>query len=222
MRNTKVAGQRIPTTPNQNRSNQHRSNQHSTPPQPSYAPAVPISIYRELSSDLQATKATVESLQTHNQQLVEQNQLLRQELERIANRTQRAVQHLDQMQEQQQAPLPRRAPSGRPAADKRQPSQAIAADMLVEDYIEELPIVPEQFYRAIPEANESTAPEFGFNFPTLPPPQMVYEQALRRPLANLADASNEMPAWKLSTVIALIIASAFGAGFLVVRPLLSK
>jgi regulator of replication initiation timing len=205
MRNTKIAGQRPSTT------------HLPTQPQPAkLTPAVPISIYRELSTDLQATKESMAALQRQNQQLTEQNQLLRQELERIANRTQKAVQHLDSLQANPPKPVPKR---------KKQPE--IAPDMLVEDYIEELPIVPEQYYRTIPDfapepqmTQGFNVPEQGFQLPNLPKPKLVYEQSIQR-LNNWSEASGDMPTWKMSAVIALIICSAFGAGFLIVRPLLS-
>ncbi|MGF1478164.1 MAG: hypothetical protein ACFB4I_01555 [Cyanophyceae cyanobacterium] len=48
-----------------------------------YCPAVPISLYREVVGELQATKAQLDSLKCQNQQLVRQNQQLRQEAEKI-------------------------------------------------------------------------------------------------------------------------------------------
>lgn len=41
--------------------------------------SVPISVYRELASELQATEAQLNALKAENQQLLEQNQRLRQE-----------------------------------------------------------------------------------------------------------------------------------------------
>jgi hypothetical protein len=210
MRNTKVAapkvvGQRIPTT--------HPATLYTAASKPSHTPAVPISIYRELATELQTTKETVISLTTQNQQLTEQNQLLRQELERIANRTQKAVKYLDQLQDSPQNFV------SKPQASK--PQIKISSDVLVEDYIDDLPIVPEQFYRAIPEVEMPIQSEPVFNLPTLPKPKLVYEQAIRKPLRYFSETGEtEMPAWKVSALIALIVCSAFGAGFLIVRPLI--
>ncbi len=236
MPNIKVAGpQRIPTTP----SNTARNTAKTSPTSMVSTPAVPMSIYRELSADLQTTQSAMVALKHHNQQLVQQNQWLKQELERIANRTQQTVKHLETLQGQSvTAPT-----AGKPVAighqslanpgqfhpDSVHPGQfelngqpEINSDVLVEDYIEELPIVPEQFYRSIPDEVADSADAVAFSLPQLPKPKLVYEQALRKPIAQLSDASVEMPAWKMSAVIALIICSAFGAGFLIVRPLLSK
>jgi hypothetical protein len=62
-----------------------KSNSDFAPGQPnlSSAPSVPISVYKELATELQATRAMIESLNTRNQQLVHQNQMIRQEVERV-------------------------------------------------------------------------------------------------------------------------------------------
>jgi hypothetical protein len=202
MRNTKVAGQR-PTTQTPSPQAQLKKT-----PAPTYAPAVPISIYRELSTELQATQVSVAALEKRNQQLNDQNQLLRQELERIADRSQKTINHFDSMQ------------ADRPTPDRPTKVTAKVSNVLVEDYIEELPIVPEQFYRVIPDGGNAPAAP-AFSLPQLPRPQLVYEQQIRPALQSLSGSSNELTGWKLSTVMALIIFSAFGAGFLVVRPLLA-
>lgn len=49
-------------------------------PTATYAPSVPLSVYRELSVELQAAKLLSDSLNTQNQQLTKQNQQLRQEI----------------------------------------------------------------------------------------------------------------------------------------------
>lgn len=46
-------------------------------------PSVPLSVYRELVKELQATQARVESLESQNQQLVKSNRQLRQEIETV-------------------------------------------------------------------------------------------------------------------------------------------
>lgn len=50
---------------------------------PSYCPSVPISLYRELAEELQATQAQLKVYQAQNQQLVQQNQQLRREATQI-------------------------------------------------------------------------------------------------------------------------------------------
>jgi len=45
--------------------------------------SVPISVYRELAAELQTAEAMLDSLNAQNQQLVQQNQHLRQEIEKV-------------------------------------------------------------------------------------------------------------------------------------------
>jgi hypothetical protein len=60
-----------------------KSNSDFAPSQPNPASAVPISVYKELAAELQATRAMIESLNNRNQQLIQQNQMIRQEVERV-------------------------------------------------------------------------------------------------------------------------------------------
>ena len=50
-----------------------------------YSPSVPISLYREARTELQATQIKLESLKVHNQQLIQQNQKLKKEIEKVIN-----------------------------------------------------------------------------------------------------------------------------------------
>lgn len=55
----------------------------TAPTQTSYAPSVPISLYRELAAELDATRALLETVHTENQQLQQQNHQLRAEINRL-------------------------------------------------------------------------------------------------------------------------------------------
>lgn len=46
------------------------------------APSVPVSVYKELATELQAAKALAETLNAQNQQLLRQNQQLQQQLDK--------------------------------------------------------------------------------------------------------------------------------------------
>ena len=48
-----------------------------------YSPSIPISIYREVTAELQTVQSQLQTLKTQNQQLTQQNQQLRQELENV-------------------------------------------------------------------------------------------------------------------------------------------
>lgn len=60
-----------------------------------YPPAVPISVYKELVAQLQATEAKLNSLSAENYALVKQNQKLRQEIEKAIQSVMRLQQIVD-------------------------------------------------------------------------------------------------------------------------------
>ncbi|MEG3440117.1 hypothetical protein V0288_23510 [Pannus brasiliensis CCIBt3594] len=65
-------------------------------------PSVPISVYRDLARELQATRGRVDFLISQNERLVKDNRQLRQEIERIVERgqhLQRILQNLDETRE---------------------------------------------------------------------------------------------------------------------------
>jgi hypothetical protein len=52
-----------------------------------YAPSVPMTVYRELAAELRANKAVIDSLNSRNQQLLNQNQMLKQEIHNVVQAT---------------------------------------------------------------------------------------------------------------------------------------
>ena len=52
-----------------------------------YAPSVPMSVYRELAAELRTNKAVIDSLNSRNQQLIQQNQFLKQEIHNVVQAT---------------------------------------------------------------------------------------------------------------------------------------
>jgi cobalamin biosynthesis Mg chelatase CobN len=52
-----------------------------------YAPSVPMTVYRELAAELRANRAVIDSLNSRNQQLLKQNQMLKQEIHNVVQAT---------------------------------------------------------------------------------------------------------------------------------------
>jgi ABC-type transporter Mla subunit MlaD len=63
-----------------------------------YSPSVPISVYRELAAQLQATEAKLDSLNAENYALAKQNQQLRQEIEKAVHSVMKLQQIVDSTQ----------------------------------------------------------------------------------------------------------------------------
>lgn len=157
-----------------------------------YAPSVPISLYREVATELQSSKTKLESLRLQNQELVQQNQQLRVEIERVV---QSALQ-LRQVADGQQAGklLPAEPPSN------------------VEVHFE-TPAPPPQVDS--PRVNQVSPPEFS------PPQKPLFTEQPPLPRRKAeSPRSSEVGGWWLVLAIFVIVITAFGTGFLIVRPLL--
>jgi hypothetical protein len=70
------------------------------PPNPSYSPSVPLHVYRELATQLQAVEAKLDVVTAHNQKLAQENQLLRHEIVRVVQ----AVEQLQKLAESSSIP----------------------------------------------------------------------------------------------------------------------
>jgi hypothetical protein len=211
-----MIGRRIPTTKSA------RPQSVAVQPQAKpvkLAPSVPISIYRELSVDLQATQANINALQVENHQLAEQNQQLRHDLEQLAAQTQQVVQRF------------RRRPIGSPD-DEALMLNELGFDA---DSATSRSQMLDQLYRALPpdslpeaEAHPDAAPRLWSGLRAMPKLAQTTSRAKKfttqaqPPQRSTATAiEGDLNGWKLTLVMALIVLSAFGAGFLVVRPLLA-
>ncbi|MEM9542008.1 MAG: hypothetical protein AAGA60_21245 [Cyanobacteria bacterium P01_E01_bin.42] len=158
-----------------------------------YRPAVPISVYRELAKELQETKGELETLKQQNHQLTDENKLMRQELDKI-------VQCVHTFQQVQGTPNSSQSP-------------AVTLNK---------PVVPK-----FPSESQPPAPVN----PASPPLEPAFEEMDRNeeyaievepPSKNrrfsLLDSSGDISGWLLAIAIALMVLTAFGAGFLFVRP----
>lgn len=182
-----------------------------------YAPSVPISVYRELAAELQNTKGKLDTLNTQNQQLVQQNQRLRQEIQKLAQsavQTQQVVEALPAIR-----------------FDPARMSAQTGLDFELSLEPESMPAAPEARAAAASPARKKVAkgnPPSGKR-PTngkapksgKVPDVYVIEQEDKRPVQSSPKKASDMGGLWLAIAIILIIVSAFGAGFLIVRPFLS-
>lgn len=159
-----------------------------------YSPSVPISLYREVATELQSMKTNLESLRLQNQELTEQNQQLRVEIERVV---QSALQLRQVADAHHKSHLP--------------VSEAPQSDLQV--YFESPPAPAQP--SSSPGAGNSKQPEVAGSqkplFTEQPP------QPRRKPDSP---RSSDLSGWWLVLTIAVIVVTAFGTGFLIVRPLL--
>jgi len=180
-----------------------------------YSPSVPISLYREVTAELQAAQAMLDSLKTHNQQLVQQNQQLRREVETVVQVSQQLQQAVNSAQSVTQTgmpqmpsvkfnfsvePEPPEPVTSRTSSTVPQPPQTVA------------------FPFPVPEAS-----------PTAPPmpetlPEKLFSEVQETPyrIRSQPKKASDLSGLWLAIAIFLIVIAAFGTGYLVVRPLLMK
>ncbi|MBE9092795.1 hypothetical protein [Tychonema sp. LEGE 07203] len=181
----------------------------------SYSPSVPISLYREVTAELQAAQAMLDSLKTHNQQLVQQNQQLRREVETVVQVSQQLQQAVNSAQSVTQTgmpqmpsvkfnfsvePEPLEPATSRTSSNVPQPPQTVA------------------FPFPLPEAEPATSP--------MPEklPEKLFSEVQETPyrIRSQPKKASDLSGLWLAIAIFLIVIAAFGAGYLVVRPLLIK
>jgi hypothetical protein len=179
--------------------------------------AVPVSLYREICGELREKSGQVETLQLNNQRILQENQQLRQEIQRLVQMVMHTHHQVTQISEFQTEPTPNGTEVFYPASGLKrstaavQPTQpstmlsrtqmpartTIAASTMV-------PFSPPATYKREDWITETQEP-------------------LAQRLFNQTSAiTQDLRGWRLAMVISLIILSAFGAGFLIVRPLISQ
>ncbi len=166
-------------------------------PNNAYCPSVPISVYRELSAELQAAQAMLEVLNNQNQQLLQQNQQFRQEIDKVVQSTQ----NLQQMA------------AGRSPASSV-PSLGASS----------LPRMnpPSSVVSRVTGITEANTPRPSLNLPmmsSIAPEDLVIEQEEGRNRRLSTSKPADVNGWILLLAIFLIIITAFGTSFLIIRPL---
>lgn len=159
-----------------------------------YSPSVPISLYREVSAELQAARATIASLTTQNQQLTQQNQQLHQEIEKVVQVALQLRQYSKPTQSHDRPIKPAKvAPEVKaevppPAAKVSTPDPTPAPNVV------DPAVLSETLF-----TEQSSLPH--------------QATAGQRPDGN---------SWWLPLIILLVVITTFGTGFVVVRSLLSR
>ncbi|ESA34357.1 hypothetical protein N836_17170 [Leptolyngbya sp. Heron Island J] len=164
-----------------------------------YSPSVPVSVYRELAAELQATKAMVDSLSAQNNHLTNQNHLLRQNIHQMV---QVALQ------------LGHHAGVAHPAE----------VEMTLSPPPAELHIQPqaEQPIRQSVKPVSEPSRKVVSKRPKASLSKVFTEHSGENRRYNLeSSASGSLSTLWLIVSIAIIILTAFGAGFLIMRPLIN-
>ena len=175
-----------------------------------YSPSVPLSIYRELAAELQAAEMMLDSVNTQNQHLAQQNQQLRQEIDKAVQ----TVLHLQQVVESSVALSWSEEPQATPDF-RTQPNRTVNG-------------VPRPMPRSSRPPTVVQMPVKEPSLPTRESSSVLSEKLFteheegRYRTRTQPESASEISGWWLAIAILIIIFTAFGAGYLIVRPLLQS
>lgn len=222
-----------------------------------YSPSVPISVYRELATELKTTQTSLNALTQQNQQLLRQNKLLRTEIQRFVQAAEQLGHFAGVGPQETIEKSPKVVTPG--SIPKQSPTPEAFARLVTPE--EASP--PSKYRRskaAVPQTKESTgrpvpsaqpAPDSSSasverlrptaqNSAIVPhpktkkrdrpasPPSEIDQHRLfteqpegMQPFSKISSRRDLGNLW-LATTILIVVVSAFGAGFLIMRPLLNR
>ena len=179
----------------------------------SHRASVPISVYRELAAELQTAEAMLDSLNAQNQQLVQQNYQLRQEIEKVVQSALHMQQVMVSLHSVNRREVPYVQPVTRP-------------DIYQEVRPEPTPIQRPQPVAAVPTPVEvlppPPPPKIEPPAPAIPEKLHTEQQEVRNRRHAPPEKASDVSGWLLVLAIIVIVMTAFGTGFLIVRPLLNN
>lgn len=177
--------------------------------------AVPVSLYREICGELRDKSGQVETLQLNNQRILQENQQLRQELQRLVQMVMHTHHQVSQISEFQTAPTGTGTETFHPASGLKRSTDAVPLTDPSTTHQTQMPArTPIAASTMVPFSTMTSKPEDWITGTQEPLAQRLFNQT--------SAITQDLRGWKLALVISLIILSAFGAGFLVVRPLISQ
>ncbi|HEY9852666.1 MAG TPA: hypothetical protein V6D28_24555 [Leptolyngbyaceae cyanobacterium] len=202
--------------PKQSVPNSHSAGSKPQSAPAAYSPSVPMSLYRELAAELQATKVMLDSLNSQNQQLSQQNQQLRREIDSVVH----SALHLQQVADSV-APGNWNQPSYSHPELRTEPSRVAN---------EQRPTpAPRRVRQGSGTHSSMSGMEVSTPFQNLEPTGAIFQEKLvvevpegRHRRRSVPEKSSEMNGWWFTLAVVVLVVTAFGAGYLVMRPMLPK
>ena len=172
-----------------------------------HSPSVPLAVYRELATELQAAQANLDTLTKRNQQLAQENQELRQEISKAVNTVLKLQNFIDSQQQSRgyQKPHIEYHQPSRPQTEQRSENPRR--------------VMRTSHKKKVSRPRPSVVPP-KVDIPHSIPEQILVEEQEVRYYRQRQPQTSEVSGWFLALAIVLIIFTAFGAGYFIVRPLL--
>ncbi len=204
------------------------SGQNTPEPTNPYSPSVPITLYREVTAELQASKAMLNSLKTQNQQLVQQNQHLHRELENLTQAAIQMQQAINTAQKANNTGLPQIPIPDIPQLNSLSTPVNFTE---VKPSVGAIPLSSNPDLRKSRVKNSAQpAQEIS---PTLPDTQPFSREVPEQLFTEQSESENRLRStpgtnrsdlngfWLVVSII-LIVVIAFGAGYWIVRPIFQQ
>jgi cobalamin biosynthesis Mg chelatase CobN len=186
-------------------------NHTSTANPKAYSPSVPLSVYRDLAGELQAAEAMLNAFTAQNKQLVQENQLLRQEIAKVVQSFSHLQNLVDTSATANHNQIPRA--SGDLKSQTSHPVNQVRQQQRVSRLYS--PVVPENVRDGFYSSHFSSP--VVETIPPIPEPVFIEEEEVRY-YPHSEQKPKEVSAWSLVIGILLIILTAFGVGYVIVRP----
>ena len=171
--------------------------------------SVPISLHRELCDELRQKTQELEVAHHKNQRLVAQNQQLRQELQRLVQQVMQTQQAVTQLT----TDFPSQEVSSQEVSS--QATIALPVDASIDAPATTLRIASSVPTAPLPARRQAVQSVHDHSRPSNDP--------LTTRLWNQTNVfTQELQGWKMAIVMGLIVLSAFGAGFLIMRPFMAR
>ncbi len=188
-------------------------NQSQTPGNQGNSASVPLSVYRQLAAELQATQAAIHQLNIQNEYLAHENQVLRQEIAKTVN----SVLHLQNVVNSEANTAHNSALFSSFNQTSVEANEQRYSPHNTQSKRQNIPPRRVKRRRASPPMPNQVT-EF---IEPLPETVFIEEEEATYYYADESEIS-EVRGWWLIFAIVLIILMGFGAGYVVVRPLLEN
>ncbi|AFY40978.1 hypothetical protein Nos7107_0293 [Nostoc sp. PCC 7107] len=180
------------------------------PASPNHPSSVPLYVYRELAAELEATQAKLDALTAKNQQLTQENQFLRQEITKVLQSVSNLQKLVDFRSPESKESNSQPRPTGEVKNTAKQPKKAAR------------PRQSEARPRQSEAPKAKRRPDFSVPVVEIsshiPETIFIEEQSVNY-YPSMEAKKKEMNGWGLVITILLVMLTAFGAGYLIVRPL---
>lgn len=191
------------------------------------SPSVPLTVYRELAAELQATQAMLDSLHAQNQQLSQENQSLSYQNQQLLSEVHNVVHSVFTLRQVADALEPSTTPAEISPHNSNNPRRSEALPQLDRPQTDSAPVNPSQDQDSVsnlPPLYPNQAP----NRTSGPTPNRTPQNPSNRPRFSAVefnamsdDFSAKGGLWLLMAIFAIVI-TAFGAGYWFMRPIYER